>query len=349
MLATSREGLNIAGEQILVVPSLGLPDDATASKRPASARRCACSRIGPGPSRPTSSSMPTNRADVVAVCTRLDGVALAIELAAARIPAMSPSELARRLDRRFRLLSGGGRVAIERHQTLRAAIDWSYDLLDRARAAAAGPLVGVRGRLHADAAEAVCAGDPIDADDVFELLAGLVARSLGRRRHAGPDTRYRLLETIREYGEERLAETGETDTLRLRHAEYYTEFARRRAESPLRARTSRVGSTAGSRTRQPARGDGLRARHPEHRPRVRALLPAPAYAAAGQRDGGLRSERPARVTRCRRASRFRGRAHDVRRQRRLAARGDAQLALALCDQALAAEQRLGPIPARISN
>ena len=106
----------------------------------------------------------------------------------------------------------------------------------------------------------MCAGDPIDADEVFELLAGLVARSLVVA-DTGPETRYRLLETIREYGEERLAEAGETDMLRLRHASYYTEFARVVQSHLYGPGTSRVGSTPGSRARQPARGDGLRARH----------------------------------------------------------------------------------------
>ena len=164
-----------------------------------------------------------NRADVVAVCTRLDGVALAIELAAARIPAMSPAELDRRLDQRFRVLRSGDRVAPARHQTLRAAIDWSYDLLSQPEQRLLDRLSVFSGGCTLAAAEAVCAGGPIDGDEVFELLASLVARSLVLA-DAGPETRYRLLETIREYGEERLAENGEADALRLRHAEYFLQF-----------------------------------------------------------------------------------------------------------------------------
>ena len=119
-----------------------------------------------------------NAEAVAQVCRRLDGVPLAIELAAARVAAMNPGELARRLDRRFRLLAGGERGAIERHQTLRATIDWSYDLLSRAEQRLLDRLWVFAGGCTLDAAEAVCAGDPIDADDVFELVADLVARSL---------------------------------------------------------------------------------------------------------------------------------------------------------------------------
>ncbi len=261
VLATSREGLNIAGEQLLVVPSLELPDSGGAGVE--AAGDCEAVRLFAERAQAVQADFTvdnTNRTDVHTVCTRLDGVALAIELAAARIPAMSPSELTRRLDQRFQLLSGRGRVTIERHQTLRAAIDWSYELLTEPEQRLLARLAVFSGGWAADAAEAVCAGDPIDAHEVFELLAGLVARSLVVA-DTGTDTRYRLLETIREYGEERLAEAGETDTLRLRHAEYYTELATRRSKPCLGSGTDRVGSTPGSRTRQPARGHGLRTRH----------------------------------------------------------------------------------------
>jgi len=224
VLATSREGLNIRGEQLLIVPSLGLPDDDAGIEEAAD---CEAVRLFAERARAVKADFTVdagNRADVVAVCTRLDGVALAIELAAARIPAMNPAELARRLDRRFRLLSGGDRVAIERHQTLRAAIDWSYELLTEPEQRLLARLAVFTGGCTLDAVEAVCAGDPIEADEVLELLANLVARSLVVA-DAGTDTRYRLLETIRQYAEERLAQADETDTLRLRHAEHYAAFA----------------------------------------------------------------------------------------------------------------------------
>ncbi len=132
VLATSREGLNIRAEQQLTIPSLGLPDDPDSED---GVGECESVRLFAERARAVKDDFVVddrNRDDVVAICTRLDGVALAIELAAARVSAMSPSDISRRLDRRFRLLSGGERIAIERHQTLRAAIDWSYDLLSEA-------------------------------------------------------------------------------------------------------------------------------------------------------------------------------------------------------------------------
>ena len=223
VLATSREGLNIGGEQLLIVPALGLPADGSMIEASGEceavhlfADRAAAVKAGFAVDR-------TNRADVVSICTRLDGMALAIELAAARIQAMNPAELARRLDQRFRLLSGGNRVAVERHQTLRATIDWSYDLLSEPHQRLLARLSVFVGGCTLDAAEEVCAGDPIEPGDVFELLAGLVARSLVVADDTGPDTRYRLLETIRQYAEERL-EPAERIQLRERHVGCYVSF-----------------------------------------------------------------------------------------------------------------------------
>jgi predicted ATPase len=224
VLATSREGLNVAGEQLIVVPSLGLPEDDPS----VAAAECESVRLFAERARLVKADFDldaTNQGDVVAVCTRLDGVALAIELAAARIQAMTPAELLRRLDRRFRLLSGGGRVAIERHQTLRSTIDWSYDLLSEAERRLLDRLAVFAGGFTLEAVEAVCAGDPIDVEEAFDLLAGLVARSLVVATVSGSTTRYRLLETIRQYAEERLAETRDTDALRARHADHFINFA----------------------------------------------------------------------------------------------------------------------------
>ncbi len=138
---------------------------------------------------------------------------------------MNPVELARRLDQRFRLLTGGERTAIERHQTLRATIDWSYDLLTEPEQRLLARLAVFAGGATLEAVEAVCPGDPVDIEDIFDALAGLVARSLVVADDAGRETRYRLLETIRQYSEERLAGAGETDVLRRRHADHYIDFA----------------------------------------------------------------------------------------------------------------------------
>lgn len=225
VLATSREGLNVPGEQLITVPSLGLPDprDAAEAADEREAVRLFVERARAV--RADFTIDASNRDDVIAICTRLDGVPLAIELAAARIPAMKPSELAARLDRRFRLLSGGSRLAIERHQTLRATIDWSYDLLGEPEQRLLDRLSVFSGSCTLDAAEAVCAGAPVDAADVFDLLAHLVAHHLVEADDTGVDTRYRLLETIRQYSEERLAETDDPDVVRRRHCDYYIDFA----------------------------------------------------------------------------------------------------------------------------
>jgi predicted ATPase/class 3 adenylate cyclase len=225
VLATSREGLNVRGEQILVVPSLGLPDDVHDIEVLAV---CEAVQLFTDRARAVKADFAVDRSNaqgVAEICVRLDGVPLAIELAAARIGAMNPSELARRLDQRFRLLTGGDRVAIERHQTLRATIDWSYELLSASERRLLGRLSVFADGCTLEAAEAVCGHDPIEVDDVLDLLATLVARSLVVAHDSGPDTRYRLLETIRQYGEERLVNAGETDAMRGRHCDYYAEFA----------------------------------------------------------------------------------------------------------------------------
>jgi hypothetical protein len=174
---------------------------------------------------PDFSLTAENTAAVIQICRRLDGVPLAIELAAARVVAMSPAELVQGLQRRFDTLAGGRRRAVQRHQTLRAAIDWSYDLLSDDERRLLVRLAVFSGGCTRATAEAVCGTAPLTAGKVFALLAALVAKSLVVAHRDGPETRYRLLETIREYGEERLAEIGETELLRATHAEYYCQLA----------------------------------------------------------------------------------------------------------------------------
>ena len=225
VLATSREPLAIDGERVLGVRSLGSAPAAASLDDIAQADAVRLFVERAQAVKDDFSLTSANAADVVQICDRLDGVPLAIELAAARVTAMNPKELAQRLDRRFELLAGGRRRAIERHQTLRATIDWSYDLLSEAQQRLLGRLAVFAGGCTLEAAETVCTGDPITGGDVLELFAGLVARSLVVADDTSPETRYRLLETIRQYGEERLAETGDTAALRARHARYYAEFA----------------------------------------------------------------------------------------------------------------------------
>ena len=225
VLATSREGLGVGGERIIPIPSLAAPpaDASLGAIVDTDAVRLFVERAAAV--TPGFVLNDENAAAVGQVCRRLDGVPLAIELAAARVPAMTPAELAQRLDRRFQILAGGRRGAVERHQTLRAAIDWSYELLNDPERRLLARLAVFAGGCTLDAAEFVCGADGIDRDLVFESLASLVARSLVVAEEHGPQTRYRLLETIRQYGEERLGEAGEADTLRARHAGHYAAFA----------------------------------------------------------------------------------------------------------------------------
>jgi predicted ATPase/class 3 adenylate cyclase len=341
VLATSREGLNIAGEQLLVVPPLGLPDEVAGVER---AGECDAVRLFTDRARQVKSDFVVdagNRADVVAVCTRLDGVALAIELAAARIPAMSPAELDRRLDQRFRLLRSGDRVAPARHQTLRAAIDWSYDLLTQPEQRLLDRLSVFTGGCTLGAADAVCTGGVIDGDEVFELLAGLVARSLVLA-DAGPETRYRQLETIREYGEQHLAENGEADALRLSHAEYFLRFlgdvhahlyGPGQVEWGARLARERPNLLAAMAyaldTQNLDLAFGLFCGLPAEAMQINDVLvfdpePLLALPGAGEHPGSA----VALMTSAGNAG----------------ARDDRQLAAALCDQALAAGQRLGSDP-----
>ena len=161
-----------------------------------------------------------NSEHVAELCRRLDGVPLAIELAAARVQTFTPAEITRRLDQRFRILTGSRRSASERHQTLRGAIDWSYELLPETERAVFRCLGVFVGDFTLEAAEAV-------AGDVWDVLGHLVACSLVEADSDEVDTRYRLLETIRQYALERLTEFGETDDARAKHAHHYLAFTQR--------------------------------------------------------------------------------------------------------------------------
>ena len=223
ILATSREGLEIDGERLVPVPPLGVPgaDDDLGAITQAEAVRLFAERAAAV--KPGFAVTAGNAAAVTAVVRRLDGIALAVELAA-RAPAMTPAELSRRLERSFAVLAAGRRGAVARQQTLRATIDWSFDLLSGPEQAVLSRLAVFAGGCTLEAAEAVCGGEGIGPDAVFELLAGLVARSLVVAEEHGPQTRYRLLETIRQYGEERLSQAGEAERWRARHAGYYADL-----------------------------------------------------------------------------------------------------------------------------
>src|SRR5262249_20629740 len=224
VLATSREGLGVTGERIEVVGSLEVPENSAGAEEIGGSDAV---RLFVDRARAVRNEFAVDaaNADAVAqICERLDGVPLAIELAAARVGMLTPAELARRLDERFRILTGSERGAVERHQTLRAAIDWSYDLLDGTERMLLDRLSVFAGGFTLEAAEAVASGDGIDRDDVFDLGAALVARSLVEAEAEGAETRYRLLEIIRQYAQEHLDLTDETARVRDAHARYVAAF-----------------------------------------------------------------------------------------------------------------------------
>jgi predicted ATPase/class 3 adenylate cyclase len=227
VLTTSREGLTVAGEHMLGVASLGVPEEADSLDAIAA---CDAVLLFVERARAVKASFAldsSNAGAVAQVCRRLDGIPLAIELAAARVGTLSPAELARRLDQRFRLLAGGQRGVVERHQTLRAAIDWSYELLSEAERVLLARVSVFAGGFTLEAAEAVTVGGAVEMDAVFDVLASLVARSLIVADTEAVDTRFGLLETIRQYAQERLDESGRLNRLRFRHAEYYSDFGER--------------------------------------------------------------------------------------------------------------------------
>lgn len=230
VLATSREGMAIDGEQLIALPPLatGEPDEDLERLMSTDAVSLFVERA-----RHVKADFALTQGNaraVVEICQRLDGVPLAIELAAARIIALSPAELVQRLNRRFQVLAGGRRGAVERHATLRAAIDWSYELLDTAEQRLLARMAVFTGGCALEAIEEVCSGEVVEREEVMDLVAGLVARSLVVAEDDGRGTRYRLLETIRQYGEERLAEWGEIDVLLMQHARYYAALSAQAAE-----------------------------------------------------------------------------------------------------------------------
>jgi tetratricopeptide (TPR) repeat protein len=176
--------------------------------------------------RPSFVVDATNVTAVGEICRRLDGIPLAVELAAARVRSMSPDEIAELLDERFRLLTGGRRRGVERHQTLRAAVEWSYALLDERDRSVFDRLGVFAGSFDTDAATSVAGSDELTAWDVRDALDGLAAKSMVVLEDgADGGTRFRLHETMRQYALERLDETGEAEEFRRRHAQYYATFA----------------------------------------------------------------------------------------------------------------------------
>ena len=226
ILATSREGLAVSGEQVWPLPSLPLPDPSDAMATTAANDAVVLFVERATAARATFVLDAANAGAVAEICRRLDGIPLAIELAAARVVSMAPVEIKELLDERFRLLTGGRRSSVERHQTLRATVDWSYSLLGEQEQAVFDRLGVFAGTFDARAAQAVVTGDDLEPWDVLDALAELVGKSMVVAEDtAESTTRYRMLETLRQYARERLDEHGEIDRWRRRHAEYFTTWA----------------------------------------------------------------------------------------------------------------------------
>jgi predicted ATPase/class 3 adenylate cyclase len=220
IIASSREALGISGETVYRVPSLSLPNQINVTcealmkvesvqlfvERSAAAN-------------PKFHLTDENASSVAQICSRLDGIPLALELAASRVSAFTPEQIAKRLDDRFKLLTGGSRTALPRQQTLRALIDWSYDILSQRECMLLRRLSVFAGGWVFEAAESVC-----NDMDVLELLPQLVNKSLVTMDEEGDEPRYRLLETIRQYARDKLLESGEAAEMRNRHLDYHVQL-----------------------------------------------------------------------------------------------------------------------------
>ena len=229
ILATSREALGIAGEVTYRVPPLSRPDPRRVqSLEQLTQFESVRLFVERGVySQPRFALTDVNARAVAHICHQLDGIPLAIELAAARVKVLTVDQIAVRLDDRFRLLIGGSRTGLPHHQTLRAAMDWSYDLLSEQERTLLRRLSVFAGGFHLEAVEAVCAGDGVHADGVLDLLANLVDKSLVTAEGLDGEIRYRLLETIRQYSLEKLEESGEVAGMRGRHLDWYLGLAER--------------------------------------------------------------------------------------------------------------------------
>ena len=216
ILATSREPLMVGGEVSWQVPSLSLADEAVELFSDRAHR-----------ARPSFAVDDENAETVNEICRRLDGMPLAIELAAARVRSLSLDEIVDSLHDRFRLLTGGARTAVRRQQTLRASVDWSHALLTESERILFRRLAVFMGGFDLTAAQSVASTTQVERYQVLDQLSLLVDKSLVTAENTAGTTRYRLLETVRQYAQEKLGESGEADQARTRHRDHYTEMATR--------------------------------------------------------------------------------------------------------------------------
>ena len=213
LIATSREALGIPGEVLVPVGGLAIP--AAVELFADRARAVQPGFLADGPAGEV----------IEDICRRLDGLPLAVELAAARLRALPLATVAERLDDRFRLLTGGARTALPRQQTLRAVVDWSYDLLFEDERRLFARLAAFTGGCDLAAAEAICADDQVPAGEILDVLSRLAGKSLVTGPGAGGGARFSQLQTLWQYGRDRLGESGEADAMRARHGAYYRQMA----------------------------------------------------------------------------------------------------------------------------
>ena len=226
ILATSQTRLDVPGEASWPVPPLTVPEPDTADPQAAAGAesvRLFCDRAALA--RPGFALTSQNVAAVGEICRQLDGIPLAIELAAARVSALSVAQLAARLGNRFRLLTGGSRAALPRHRTLEAAIEWSHDLLSETEQVCFRRMAVFAGGCTIDAVEAVCPDDALPLDVVFETVTALIDRSLLTTEERSGSMRYSMLESIHQYALGRLAAAGEAAALHRRHMSWLLDFA----------------------------------------------------------------------------------------------------------------------------
>ncbi len=227
VMVTSREALRITGETTWLVVPLRAPD---VSQLQPIEELLTYEAVQLFVERaksvlPSFTLTPENAPAVAQVCRRLDGIPLAIELAAARIRALSVEQIVARLDHAYQLLTGGSRSALPRQQTLRAAMDWSYDLLPAHEQAFFRRLSVFAGSFSLEAAEAICAGEPGEAYNTLDILSSLIDKSLALMEQRGSAARYRLLEPVRQYGQDKLQESGEAAQTRRNHRDWYARLA----------------------------------------------------------------------------------------------------------------------------
>jgi len=233
ILATSRQALDVSGEKVLRLASLAIPDKSAHLTASEALEFGAITLFADRASlvnrsfRLTDENAPT----VAEICRRLDGIPLAIELAAARVKALSVSSLAQHLNDRFKLLTGGSRSALPRQKTLTALIDWSYDLLTPQERVLFNRVAIFAGTFTLEAAAAVCSGDDIEQGDVFDLVISLADKSLVVADTSGDQGSYRVLESTRQYALDKLTASGERERFARRHAEYFLEIAQAAAKS----------------------------------------------------------------------------------------------------------------------